>query len=130
MLLFSLLNINEMNDQDDLDRKFKSVAASNWLSIIFFASTFVVPIMLTNYFRRNRSRLKDEEFLDKVGKYIEGARTDKYSGFKTIMMLPLTFFIRSIVLTFSIIFMEGFHWGQLASNFTITVALMIWLQHT
>ena len=46
----------------------------------------------------------------------------------TVMVFPVVFFLRRVLLVITVILMRNFLWGQLAIQFTISVFLVIFLQ--
>ena len=75
LLLLSLLNIKEINNNEEHnDQQSKGVTASNCISIITLAHCIFVPIFISVYYIYNDHRIDDQEFNDKVGSFIEGAK--------------------------------------------------------
>ena len=75
LLLLSLLNLVQINDRSEYkDNDFKVLIASNVLSGIFFSHCIVVPIALSIYYYSNNHRIKDKDFNEKVGSFIEGTK--------------------------------------------------------
>ena len=93
------------------DAEFASVTWSNYFCVFFFAHCFIVPVALAIYFWRNKERLQDEDFLKRVGTFVEGARKEKSSDVKTAIMVQMVFFIRSIVIGISVIVLHHSSWG-------------------
>ena len=74
-MLFSMLNLHEMRSGDSQpDRRFKIVQISNVLCIVFFVLCFLIPSGIMLYLRLNRNRLMDQNLLDKIGTFVEGAK--------------------------------------------------------
>lgn len=74
-MLFSMLNLHEMRSGDSQpDRRFKIVQISNVLCIVFFVLCFLIPSGIMLYLRLNRDRLMDQNLLDKIGTFVEGAK--------------------------------------------------------
>ena len=71
LLLLSLLNIKEINNND---QQSKGVIASNCMSIITLAHCILLPIIISVYYIYNDHRINDQEFNDKVGTFIAGAK--------------------------------------------------------
>ena len=75
LLLLSLLNIKEINNNEEYtDQQSKGVIASNCMSIITLAHCILLPIFVSVYYIYNDHRIDDQEFNDKVGSFIEGAK--------------------------------------------------------
>lgn len=74
------------------------------MSIFFFAHSIIVPLVILAYFYIERDRFRDDEFLRKVGTFVEGTKKDeKYADYKIAIIIPAAFFIRSLTLSFSVI---------------------------
>ena len=75
VLLLSLLNLVQINGRSEYkDNDFKGLIVSNVLSVIFFSHCILVPIGLSLYYYHNDHRIKDKDFNDKVGSFIEGTK--------------------------------------------------------
>ena len=98
------------------------MVASNWLSGIFLAHCILVPIFITIYYNLNSQKINDKDFNDKVGSFVEGANRKKRWQ---ALILPLSFFVKCIVLCVSLVFIENVVWGQLFCNFAISTANLI-----
>ena len=75
VLLFSLLSIKEIYGRTDHeDDNFEGVVASLWLSVVFLFQSIFVPVIISIYYLRNNHRIKDKDFNEKVGSFIEGSK--------------------------------------------------------
>ena len=124
ILLLSLFNLKEtQNSAEYFENEFKSVVASNWLSGILLANSILVPVGLSIYFYCNELRLNDGDFNNKVCTFIEGATKQK-SSLKALIV-PQSFFMKSLVLSLSLVFIKNIGWGQITCNFAIMTANLI-----
>ena len=115
--MFSLLNLKEAYISAEFqENEFKSVEASNWLSGIFLASCILVPIGVSIYYCFNSHRLNNRDFNNKVGTFIAGA--NRKSSLKALIV-PQSFFLKSLVLCISLVFIQKISWAQLCYNFAI-----------
>mmetsp|Transcript_20920 Transcript_20920/g.28177 ORF Transcript_20920/g.28177 Transcript_20920/m.28177 type:complete len:315 (-) Transcript_20920:320-1264(-) len=123
LCLFSLLNISEMRWIDGI----KAQAASNVISIMIFASTIIVPIVLLAYYWFKRDKWTDEAFQEKYGTFLEGLRHDKDHQI-CFMVYQTTYFARRFLLCLTLVYWQKFFWGQLLIQYICSLFLIIFVQ--
>ena len=97
------------------------------MSGIFLAHCILVPMYICIYYCINIKRMKDKDFNNKVSSFSGDSKLK--TSLKAALTVPITFFMESVVLSLSLVFIEDFVWGQMACNFCIQTVILIWFCH-
>ena len=76
VILFTLLNISVI--KHFIDNEYDSATISNALAVSFLILAFVIPLIVTNFFCKNKDKVEaqSDEFFIRVKSFIDGARFD------------------------------------------------------
>ena len=111
--LFACLNVAFMEWPES--GRIQSVVASNVLSIIALVFCVAVPLVVAAYACFGR----------KFESYFQGHRAlNKIPS----LLLMLTFFVRRVSLSLTLVFWQDFFWGQIAIQYMISTLMIILLQ--
>ena len=145
LCLFSLLNVKEIDWPG-----FAVTEFSNTFSFIVLPILLIVPIILFVYYFRKRENWSEDEFKAKAGGFIEGIRHDsqtyrgKYTFRETeydfddfyvtpkrtqvnLMIWQALFFVRRLLLCWSLVYLDKNFWGQTAIQYFTSVGFIIFI---
>lgn len=108
VMLFSALNIMSV----DWDASNESVQYSNYTSVVFLVLTIALPLVLLPLYLCNIRIVDEAKFSEKYGAALEGTNIDEYKDTeKSILLIPLLFFLRRALFTVSLLLWQEFLWG-------------------
>ena len=87
------------------------IALSDVLAIIAFVVVTVLPIALLIFFACNISRWDEERFAERHGAFLEGADLDREHTQWIVLLIPLTYFLRRLLMSATLVFWIDFFWG-------------------
>lgn len=119
LTLFAFLNISEMMyELEVLD----SVNASNKMSVIFLVLLCLLSLLPLIYTCYQRTL---EKISPRIKTYFEG--TNKKSPLHVVAIVPCIFFLRRLVLAWTLVYWQEFLWGQVAVQFASSTLVIIFL---
>ena len=96
----------------------------NYCCSIFFAGALgLAPILILGFYNYHFDKLDDEDFEERWGAPYESLN----KGSRWSLIYPCTFVGRRVIFAYVSIFMPGFLTGQLAIQFYLTLATVIYL---
>ena len=108
--LMTLLHIKDY----EWDTDFSVITLSSVLTICFMAMILILPIALVSYLACNMSKWFDEKFLGKHGALLDNADLDRESEQWIVLLIPVAYFLRRLLMCVTLVFWTDFIWGQLA----------------
>ena len=108
--LFTLLNLKEF----EWDTNFTLITLSNVLAIVSVAVLVILPIALIIFLACNIGKWDDEEFARRNGALLEAGDLDRDFNQWIVLLIPLAYFLRRILMCLTLVFWIDFIWGQLA----------------
>ena len=89
----------------------KSVSYSYSLSVIFMIFLIVFPLILMVFACLNSNRLQEDSYKNRCGALFEGFSLNKKVYPKSILIHPVLFFGRRIVIVLTAVKLRGFLWA-------------------
>ena len=108
--LLTLLNLKEY----EWDTLVTITALSNVLAIISLVVVILLPVALTIFFACNMAKWRDEQFTRRNGAFLEGADLEREDSQWIVLLIPLTYFLRRLLMSLTLVFWIDFIWGQIA----------------
>ena len=105
--LVTVLNMRTV----DWETQFRAVKYSTAFSIISLIHLVVLPILLTLFYYKNFSKLRQKNFRDKCGSALLGTKVDVSTPKKSILAYPAIFFARRILFAVSAVYLGQFLWA-------------------
>ena len=124
MALFSLLNIVEMQEPRGLD----PVTVSNFLSTSIFILCCIIPVIFLVYFCLSKPRWADDDFLKRVGSFLEGTRIHNNAVKNASIAFTTLFCLRRLILALTLIYMQWFFLAQVAIQVFFSQIMLILVQ--
>ena len=72
------------------------------------------PLALFALFYRNRKKLGSKTLQARYGSFLEGTKSESGKYYLVAFMWPVSFFARRLLLSLSLVYYQGFFWGQMA----------------
>ena len=110
LALYTLLNLKEF----EWDTFFTLITLSDVLAIVSLIVLVVLPIALVIFLAYNISNWNDEEFAARNGALLDGADLDMEFNQWMVLLIPLSYFLRRMLMCITLVFWIDFLWGQLA----------------
>lgn len=73
----------------------------------------LLPIALLIYFACNISRWNDEGFARRNGAFLDGVDLDLEFNQWIVLLVPLSYFLRRLIMSLTLVFWMDFFWGQI-----------------
>ena len=105
--LVAVLNMRTV----DWASPFPSVKYSTAISIISLILLGVLPMLLTVFYYKNFSKLKQKDFRDMCNSGLVGTKIDVTTPSKSILLYPAIFFARRILFAVSAVYLGNFLWA-------------------
>ena len=105
--LFGLINLEHLDWSDN----FWEVTLSNIVACIVIGLTALLPPVLMIYFIVKRHEWRNEAFQDKYGALLDGTDLVNNKSKCSLLLIPITFFIRRVSFCLTIVFWMEFFWG-------------------
>lgn len=121
MVISSLLNMLTA----DWENTSSVVKYSNALAVVFLALAAIVPVTLVYHFIKNWQRVREKEFIEKYGTFVDGLNLSKEAN-KTkcgLLNVPILFLLRRVAFTLSIFFLKKYLWTQLLVQTLFSVGI-------
>ena len=85
------------------------------MALTTLTACLIYPILICIYAckSRNKDWNKDEVFMQRFGVFFDGMRSDNDEVRLASILLTMAFYVRRIVLSISLVFMQNFFWGQI-----------------
>ena len=100
-----------LSSKVDWDYPSKSVSYSYTLSVIFLILMIIFPLIIIAFACRNSNRLKEDSYKNRCGALFEGFSLYKKVYPKSILIHPVLFFGRRIVIVLTAVKLGGFLWA-------------------
>ena len=108
--LFTMLNLKEY----EWDYDFSLITASHVLAFVMVVVITLGPVALLVGFACNISKWGNERFVDRYGTFLDGADLERERGKWLVLLIPVTYFLRRLLMCATLVFWIDFIWGQLA----------------
>ena len=108
--LFTLLNIKEYTWND----AFSLITISDVLAIVSLVITILLPAALLVFFACSISKWEDEGFARRNGTFFQGGDLEREHTQWIVLLIPLSYFVRRLLLSLTLVFWINFIWGQIA----------------
>ena len=127
LLLTSSLNMKFGRVEPELDSTHYAMVLSK---VIFTVLMFFPPVICMLWWRR-RENWNSEDFKAKYGSLLQGVALDSKSlGMKSMLAVPIFFFIRRLLLTGAIILFNDYAQAQLMLMFSLSMIYLSFLLRT
>ena len=100
LFLFSLMNMKVLES----DSTNEWIDASNKVALASLVLVIAVPVIIIIYFFRQRGAWQKGNFMDRVGTFVEGTKSDKDNFFWANILVPTYFILRRAILSISLIY--------------------------
>ena len=100
LYLFSLMNLAELESQSDNE----AIEASNKIALASFVFTNIVPVVILIYFFSRRGSLQRDNFMDRVGTFVEGTKSHKENYFWANILVSTYFIMRRVLLCLTLVY--------------------------
>ena len=107
--LFTVLNLKAF----EWDADWTLISLSHVLAIVSMAVVTLLPIALIIYYACNINKWWDEKFCESKGAFLEGTDLDRMFDQWIVLLVPLSYFLRRLFMSFTLVFWIDFLWGQL-----------------
>ena len=107
--MFTFLNLKEY----EWDSDFTIVVLSDVLAIVSLVMVTLLPIALLIFFACNISKWSNEGFARRHGAFLDGADLDLEFNQWIVLLIPLSYFLRRLLMSLTLVFWIDFIWGQL-----------------
>lgn len=124
LYLFSLLNLAELEG----DSENEAIEASNKIALASFVFANVIPIIIIIYFFSRRGSWQRDNFLDRVGTFVEGTKSHKENFFWANILVPTYFIMRRVILCLTLVYCQSWFILQLACAFFTSTCYLTILQ--
>ena len=91
------------------------------LSVIFLIFLIVFPLILMVFACRNSNKIKEDSYKNRCGALFEGFSLNKKVYPKSILVHPVLFFGRRIVVVLTAVKLGGFLWAQLTIHISTSL---------
>ena len=108
--LYTLLNLKEF----EWDKDFPLITLSDVLSIVSLAAIVTLPIVLVIFLACTMAKWSDGEFAARNGALLDGADLDREFNQWLVLLIPMSYFLRRMLMCLTLVFWIDFIWGQLA----------------
>ena len=108
--LYTLLNLKEF----EWDTDFPLITLSDVFAIVSLAAIVTLPIVLVIFLACNMDKWDDKEFAARNGALLDGADLDRESSQWIVLLIPMSYFLRRMLMCLTLVFWIDFIWGQLA----------------
>ena len=121
IIMATCLQLKHYNWDGDI-----AVNVTSHIAAIFFLVTGVVmPIGLIIYFACNISKWNKKAFAERNGALLEGVDLERKEIRWIVLLVPVFFFLRRLLMGLTLIFWSDFLWGQICIQFFLSTALVI-----
>ena len=105
--LLTLLNLKEY----EWDNLVSIITLSDALAIISLVVVILLPVALIIFFACNLTKWRDEEFARRHGAFLDGADLERRDSQWIVLLLPLTDYLRRLIMSLTLVFWIDFIWG-------------------
>lgn len=101
------------------------VKYSNYLSVTFLALSAVAPLLLICHYRCRWREVKEKEFIERYGTFLDGLRVDKSDELRWgLLFVPISLLLRRALFVISIFHLQNNLWAQMLVQTSTSVVIV------
>ena len=85
--------------------------SSHIMAIFFIVAVVALPVLLVIYFAYNIAKWNDEAFQARNGTLLDGVDLERKEFKWIVLLVPVTFFLRRLLMCLTLVFWYKFLWG-------------------